>query len=168
MPAKYISHNFDPTLIISQIFLIFSLNYTLSIFFTILFNTLLGLRLHIDQILSADSVDFESNYGYAFLCSNFFTNLFMIAGYILVVDKANKILDYVLTNFFIHLILTTLNSHFPKSFLWWVLNGAFITCLTLISEYIALRLDQREIKLDLKLGGDKDLKELEKLKEAKN
>jgi hypothetical protein len=167
MPAKYISHNFDPTLIISQIFLIFSLHYTLLIFFTILFNTFLGLRLHIDQILSADSVDFESNYGYAFICSNFFTHLFMIAGYIVVVDKANKILDYVLTNFFIHLILTTLNSQFPKSFLWWILNGAFITCLTLISEYIALKLDQREIKLDLKLGGEKELQELRSSKELK-
>jgi hypothetical protein len=162
MPAKYISNNFDPILIISQILLIFSVHYILLIFFTLLFNTFLGLRLHIDQLFSVESVDFESNYGYSFLCSNFFTHLFMIVGYIVVVDKANKILDYVLTNFFIHLILTTLNSNFPKSFIWWILNGAFISCLTLISEYIALKLDQREIKLDLKFGSDKELKELKK------
>jgi hypothetical protein len=81
----------------------------------------------------------------------------MIAVYILVVDKANKILDYVLTNFFLHLILTTLNSHFPSYLIWWIINGIFLSVVTLISEYIALRLDQREIKLDLKfLEGDKN------------
>jgi len=94
MPAKYISPNFDPTLIISQISLIFSLQYILVIFFTILFNPFFGLKLHIDQILSSDSLDLQSNYGYAYLCSSFFTNLFMIGAYILVIDKANKILDY--------------------------------------------------------------------------
>ena len=150
MPAKYISPNFDPTLIISQISLIFSLQYILVIFFTILFNPFFGLKLHIDQILSSDSLDLQSNYGYAYLCSSFFTNLFMISAYILVIDKANKILDYVLTNLLLHLILITLNSHFPTSILWWIVNGVYITLVTLISEYIALRMDQREIKLDLK------------------
>jgi hypothetical protein len=152
MPAKYLTSNFDPTLIISQIFLIFSLYYLLLIFFTILFDTFFGLIIHIDQILSSESIDFQNKYGYCYLCSNFFTNLFMIGVYISVVDKANKILDYVLTNFFIHLILTTLNSHFPTYLLWWGINCLILTCVTLISEYIALKLDQREIKLDFKFS----------------
>ncbi len=150
MPAKYISSNFDPTLIISQIFLIFSLHNTILIFFSILFNSFLGNRLHIDQILSSESLDFQTNYGYCYLLSNFFTNLFMIVAYVKVVDKANKILDYVLTNFFIILILTTLNSHFPMNILWWIVNGVFLTAVTLVSEFISLKLEQKEIKLDIK------------------
>lgn len=153
MPAKYLTPNFDPILIVSQIFLIFSAYYFLLICFTVLFDSILGLNLHIDQILSEESVDFQNNYGYAFLCANFFTHLFMIVAYVLVVDKANKILDYVLTNFLLHLILTTLNSHFPTDFFWWCFNGIFLTVVTLVAEFIALKLDQREIKLDLKLGG---------------
>lgn len=157
MPAKYLSMNFNPTLILSQIALIFSLHYLILILFTILFDKIFGINLHINQIFSSESVDFQNNYGYSFLCSNFFASLFMILVYILVIDKANKILDYVLTNFFVHLILTTLYSHFPTHFLWWILNGIFLTVITLTSEYIALKIDQREIKLDLRISDKKDI-----------
>jgi hypothetical protein len=151
MPAKYLTQSFDPILIISQIILLFSINNILLIFFTILFNQFFGLKLHIDQILSSDNYDLSSNYGYASLFANFFTNFFMMIAYIKVVGKANKILDYVLTNFFLHLIINTLSSHFPFSPMWWMINGILVTIVTLISEYISLRLDQREIKLDFKI-----------------
>ncbi len=150
MPPKYITSNFDPILITSQICLIFSIHYILLIFFTILFNSFLGLKLHIDQIFASDSLDFQNNYGYAYICSNFFTYLFMIGTYIKIVDKANKILDYVLTNFLFHLILTTLTSHFPVNIFWWIINGIFLTTVTLIAEYISLKLDQKEIKLNIR------------------
>jgi hypothetical protein len=159
MPAKYLtkSHNFDPTLIISQMFLISSIYYLLQILFTFVFNTLFGLKLHIDQILSSDALDFSTSYGVAYICTSFFTYLFMTVALIITVDKANKILDYVLTNFFFHLILTTLNSHFPSSFMWWSIHTCFLIVVTLISEYISLKLDQRGIKLSFNLEGDKKI-----------
>jgi len=159
MPAKYLSknHNFDPVLIISQIFLILSLYYIIQIFFTFLFNTIFGLKLHIDQILAAEVLDFSTPYGFAYLCTSFFTYLFMCVLYIVIVDKANKILDYVLTNFLFHLIMTTLNSHFPFNFLWWMTHSIFLILTTLISEFISLKLDQRGIKLNFNLEGDKNI-----------
>lgn len=150
MPGKYFSQNFDPILISTQIVLLFSLHNILLIFFTILFNKFLGLHLHIDQILSSENIDFKGSYGYSCLLSHFFTYFFMMAAYIKIVDKAYKIVDYILTNFFLHLICTTLNSNFPFNFLWWAVNGLFVTIVTFVSEYISLRLDQREIKLDFK------------------
>jgi hypothetical protein len=101
-------------------------------------------------------MDLQSNYGYTTLLAIFFTNLMMIAAYVVIIDKAKKILDYVLTNFFIHLIITTLNSHFPFNPIWWIVNGVFLTIVTLISEFIALKLDQRDIKLDLNFGDAKN------------
>ena len=153
MPAKYLTknHNFDPILIISQIFLIFSMYHTTQIFFTFLFNTLFGLKLHIDQILSSEALDFSTSYGIAYLCSSFFTYLFMCVILIVIVDKANKILDYTLTNFLFHLILTTLNSHFPRSFMWGSMHICFLIIVTLISEFVSLKLDQRGIKLNFNL-----------------
>jgi hypothetical protein len=157
MPAKYLTknHNFDPVLIISQIFLIFSIYYIIQIFFTFLFNTLFGLHLHIDQILSSEVLDFSTSYGFAYLCTMFFTYLFMCGVYIIIVDKANKILDYVLTNYLFHLILTTLNSHFPISFMWWTTHTTLLVVITLISEFISLKLDQRGIKLNFNIEGNK-------------
>ncbi len=157
MPAKYLTknNNFDPVLIISQICLIFSIYYTLQIFFTILFNSLFGIRLHIHQILSSEVLDFSTSYGIAYICTSFFTYLFICVVLIVIVDKANKILDYILTNFLFYLIMTTLNSHFPTSFMWWLIHSCFLLVVTLISEFISLKLDQRGIKLNFNIEGDK-------------
>ena len=76
----------------------------------------------------------------------------MIAVFILIVDKAKNILDFVLTNFFIHLILCTINSGFPSNFVWWVIQGIILTLVTLISEFISLKIEQKEIKLDFSVS----------------
>lgn len=148
MPSKFQKNpNFDPILIITQIILIFSVHTAILICFTLTFNSFFVLKIHLDQILSPESFDFQTSYGFSSLCALFFTNVIMIALYICIVDKANKILDYVLTNFFIYLILTTLNSHFPFYFIWWLIHGLFVTVTTLISEYISLRISQKNWQL---------------------
>ena len=76
----------------------------------------------------------------------------MIAVFILIVDKAKNILDFVLTYFFIHLILCTINSGFPSNFIWWAIQGIILTLVTLISEFISLKIEQKEIKLDFSIS----------------
>ena len=61
-------------------------------------------------------------------------------------------MDFVLTNFFIHLILCTINSGFPSTFIWWVAQVIVLTLVTLISEFIALKIEQQEIKLDFSVS----------------
>jgi len=140
--------NFDPVLITSQISLTIGIFYMLFIFFTITFDSVFGLKLHIDQILNFEAFYFDSRYGLVTLFSYFFTNLIMIAVYIFSIEKANKILDYVMTNFFCYLILTTLNSRFTTSILWWLINLVFLSVVTLVSEYLCLRIEQKEIHLE--------------------
>ena len=76
----------------------------------------------------------------------------MIAVFVLIVDKAKNILDFVLTNFFVHLILCTINSGFPSTLIWWVIQGIVITLVTLVSEFISLKIEQQEIKLDFSVS----------------
>jgi hypothetical protein len=154
MPAKLFSKNtnFNPILITSQIFLVISIYYILLIFFTIVYNTLFNLKLHIDQILSGDAFDFQNSYGYCTFLANLSTHVILTFVFIMVIEKANKILDYALTTFFIQLILTTLNSQFPLNFFWWIFNVALFALTTLVSEYISIRLDQKNIALDLKVS----------------
>jgi hypothetical protein len=67
---------------------------------------------------------------------------------IFVIEKANKILDYVLTNFLLHFILTTLNSKkIPFNFSWWFVNITVLTIVTVITEYICLTLERKDISL---------------------
>ena len=143
---------FKPKIIISSILMISSAYYIIKIFFTILFNSFFGVRLNIHQIISDKALDFSSFYGSCYLCSLFFTNVFMIIVFVLIVDKAKNILDFVLTNFFIHLIICTIYSGFPYSFIWWVINGIMVTLVTLISEFISLKIEQQEIKLDFSVS----------------
>lgn len=150
MPVKSFNkpNNFNPTLIISQIFLIMSIHYLTIIFFICVFDSFFGLRSHIDQIFSPEVYKFvENNYGYATLLAHFFSSLFMIFFYVVIIEKANKILDYVLTNFFIHILITTILNHFPLNYFWWVINSSMNASVIIISEYISLKIDQKEIKL---------------------
>ena len=145
-------NDFKPKIIISSILMICSAFYIINILFTIFFNSFFGIRLHLSQIISDKALDFSSSYGPAYLCSLFFTYVFMIAIFIFFVDKAKNILDFVLTNFFIHLILCTVNSGFPSKFLWWVIQSIILTLVTLVSEFISLKIEQKEIKLDFSVS----------------
>ena len=145
-------NDFKPKIIISSILMISSAYYIINILFTIFFNSFFGIRLHINQIISDKALDFSSVYGSSYLLSLFFTYVFMIVVFILIVDKARNILDFVLTNFFIHLIICTINSGFPSSFIWWVIQGIVLTLVTLISEFISLKIEQQEIKLDFSVS----------------
>ena len=144
--------DFKPKLIISSILMISSAFYIINIFFTIFFNSFFGIRLNMSQILSDKALDFSSVYSSCYVLSLFFTYIFMIAVFVLLVDKAKNILDFVLTNFFIHLILCTINSGFPSKFIWWIIQIIVLTLVTLISEFIALKIEQQEIKLDFSVS----------------
>ena len=155
MPKKKNSqslNDFKPKIIISSILMISSAYYIINILFTIFFNSFFGIRLHIHQIISDKALDFSSTYGSCYILSLFFTYVFMVAVFIILVDKAKNILDFVLTNFFIHLILCTINSGFPSNFVWWIIQGVFLTLTTLISEFISLKIEQQEIKLDFSVS----------------
>ena len=144
--------DFNPKIIISTILIICSAYYIINILFTIFFDSFFDLQLHINQIISEEVLDFSSSYGICYICSLFFTNVIMVFVLIFFVDKAKNILDFVLTNFFVHLILCTINSGFPSSFLWWLIQGVFITLVTIISEFILLKIEQKEIKLDFSVS----------------
>ena len=145
-------NDFKPKIIISSILMISSAYYIINILFIIFFNSFFGIRLNIHQIISDKALDFSSVYGSCYLLSLFFTYVFMIAVFIFFVDKAKNILDFVLTNFFIHLILCTINSGFPSTFIWWVAQVIVLTLVTLISEFISLKIEQQEIKLDFSVA----------------
>ena len=151
MPKKYYSknnQNFDPLLILSQIFLVLSVFYFLLILFTLIFNNLFSLQLHLHQIIGSDQFDLTSNYGINTLCAYFFTYLIMIAVYILIIDKAKNILDYVLTNFFLNIIITTFYYRFPANLSYWFFNILFVALNTLISEYICVKKESQDIPVN--------------------
>ena len=142
------NQNYDPILISSQILMIFGVFYTFFIIFIYVFDIVMGLKIHLDQILSVDSIDFKTKYGAASILALIFSNVIIVILMIFVIEKANKVLDYVLTNFLLHFILTTINSKkIPLNFSWWFVNILILTIVTLVTEFICLTLERKEITL---------------------
>ncbi len=142
------NQNYDPILITSQILLIFGVFYSFFIIFILVFDTVLGLKIHLDQVLGVDSIEFTTKYGIASILALVFSNIIIVILMIFVVEKANKILDYVLTNFLFHFILTTINSKkIPLNFSWWIVNILIVSIVTILTEYICLTLERKEISL---------------------
>ena len=121
---------------------------TLSISIVIINNVLYGgLRTHLGQLFSPSSFDLSLDYSMANLLANFLNIPFVICALAYTVEKANKCLDFTVTIFFLHWVLTCLNYKFPTSLSWWLYHALIITITVLASEYVCLKLETAEIKL---------------------
>lgn len=150
MPIKYYSKNknFYPLFIISNIGIILSLQFMVRYFIVLVVNVLFGLKFHKEQVLGSNQYDFESFYTYAALLIAILEGFFMIAAFVFTIEKANKILDYVLTNFFLEFIMIIIFTSFPTSFSFWIFSTIRISGITLLAEYIALKIEQKEITIN--------------------
>lgn len=150
MPKKYFSRNqnFNPLLIISNIGIIFSISSIVQFLMIYIFNRMFGIStIHRDQLIGSEQWDLTSDYGYVAILATFFNSVIMIEVYVLIIDKANQILDYVLTNFFLYLVVSSLICKFPVNLSFWIINGLTISFVTLIAEYISLKLERKEIRI---------------------
>ncbi len=121
---------------------------TLSISIVIINNILYGgLRSHLGQLFSPSSFDLSLDYSMATLLSNFLNIPFVICALAYTVEKANKCLDFTVTIFFLHWVLTCFLYKFPSSLSWWLYHALIITITVLASEYLCLKLETAEIKL---------------------
>ena len=155
MAKKYYSKNlsFHPLLILSNIGCLLSINYISNIIFTLLFNLLFGVVFHKSQIIGYEHWDFISNYSYVTLVVVIIESLVMILSYITFVEKANKIVDYALTNYLLSIMIIWVCEEFPLSFTFWLISSIKIVVTILIAEYVSLKIESRDIKINF-LGGN--------------
>lgn len=65
------------------------------------------------------------------------------------VQRAKQCLDFACTVHFFHLICTTIyNRAFPTQFTWWILQIISTTICTVLGEYLCMRIESQEIKLE--------------------
>mmetsp|Transcript_6934 Transcript_6934/g.7193 ORF Transcript_6934/g.7193 Transcript_6934/m.7193 type:complete len:159 (+) Transcript_6934:3-479(+) len=150
MAIKYYSknNNFHPLFIVSNIGLLLSFMFIVRYITTLLIDSVSGLRFHKEQILGSSQFSFDSSYTYAAIISSSFESVIMIAAFVLVIEKANKILDYVATNFCFELFLIWFYCGFPFALSFWVFTAIRISSITIIAEFIALKIEQQEISIN--------------------
>lgn len=150
MPKKYYSKNtvFYPLLIVSNIGLILSVTFVCQLIFTLISNTAFNLKFHKSQIFGSDQWDFSSNYSYTALLSSVFESIGLIIAYVALIEKANKIIDYALTNFLLQILIIWVMDGFPSLISFWIYNGVKVSLIILISEFASLKIESQDIKLN--------------------
>lgn len=160
---------FNPKLIVLQIITMQFLFYSCFSFLVLLFNFTFSLRLSMGQFFHQNMFSTETLYGFIALTSYGLMIPMIILFQIIVVEKANKVLDFTFTVFFIHFVISIFyNSTLFLNLGWFMINGITLVISVIMGEYICLKFEQREISLFeniLGLSKGKDAKELKK-KEA--
>lgn len=141
--------SFYPKLIISNIGIILSVNYITLLIITLLVNPLFSVRIHRHQLLGYSQFDFLSNYTYSSLFIELIHSIVLLSLFIGFVEKANKILDYALTNFVIQVLICWIFEGFPYLFNYWIINFVKLFIVVIVAEYVKLKIESQEIKLHL-------------------
>ena len=106
-----------------------------------------GLRSHLGQLFSPTSFDLALDYSMCTLIAHFLNIPLTVCALAYTVEKANKVLDFTVTIFFFHFLMTCLSYKFPSSLSWWLYHALIITITVLTGEYVCLKLETAEIKL---------------------
>jgi protein SYS1 len=64
-----------------------------------------------------------------------------------IVEKSKKCLDFAVTLFFLHLVISTFYGGFPARLDWWVVHIAATILMVLLGEYLCSRRELDEIPL---------------------
>ena len=147
MPIKYIAQNksFFPVLIISNMSIILSINFLVKFILINIINKIMGLVFHEEQIMGFNQYDFMSSYTTCAIFSLILESVIMIGVFVVIVEKANKLLDYSISNEFFQILLIILFTGFPNNAYFWIVNTIKVILITVISEFIALKIEQKEI-----------------------
>lgn len=134
--------NFNPKLILIQMASMQLLFYSSLSLFLILFDIAFGLPFHLGQFF--DSTTFNTNHTYGTLSIlAFILNIpIMIAGMVYIIVKANKVLDFIITVYFIHMLLCLLYNRFKFFSLgWFMVIGICVFVTVILGEYICIKIE---------------------------
>lgn len=130
-------------------------SYYLSLGLCILIvDSVLGYRPHMGQVFSPSSFDLSQNYCFLTITAHSINILFVIVAEALIIEKANKCLDYTLTIFILHVVFVWVHTRkFPWSLEWWLINAGLICVTTILAEWTCMKIEQQEIKLTFDSDG---------------
>jgi len=100
-----------------------------------------------DRIFTAKFLDIWSAMGWidnaAVLTSSFIGSLLLA----LIVEKSKKCLDFSVTLFLIHIILSSMYGGFPSTWDWWIIHILGMIMMVVLGEYFCSKRELSDIPL---------------------
>ncbi|CRG93790.1 protein SYS1, putative [Plasmodium gallinaceum] len=125
-----------------------SLYYTISSITIFIFFTIINFSRNLSYIFNTKSYFNGDHALFYIFFINILNSIIMSYPIKLIVKRAKKCLDYVLSYNIIHFILSVLVSGFPISWLWYISFFFNIILCVLISEYICYKEEMKEININ--------------------
>jgi hypothetical protein len=158
MTSKFRSTVWDPILLVFQIismqlqfyFTLSIIIYLINIFFNLI-QPKNDLYLYsLDKIFNFKSINFIEKSGrlvsFAFLANSFLSALFEYY----IINRTKQCLDFTVTVYFYHILFCWFyNSQFPNTFSFWFTIVLSTSTMTLLSEYLCMKAELKEIPLGL-------------------
>mmetsp|Transcript_8317 Transcript_8317/g.25007 ORF Transcript_8317/g.25007 Transcript_8317/m.25007 type:complete len:166 (-) Transcript_8317:109-606(-) len=147
--AFYGRQVFNPWLTVFQIALLQTVFYFGYVFVLLVLDRTASIEVDIlDQMFRYDHVHMDAASGFVSSIALFINSVvFVTFAAVYIVGRAKKCLDFVSTLFIIHFMISCFYGGFPRRFLWWILNVISLTAATLLSEFLCMRRELRDIPL---------------------
>lgn len=144
----YGSQVWDPILIVAQIVTIQCLFYiSYGLLLWILVGPYASGHLTLEHFFGAGWLGIHSFVAWMAILANICNALPASLSIVLVVERAKKCLDFSATLYILHLVGASICSGFPKSAAWWVSNGVAFALTAVLSEWLCLRRELRDIPI---------------------
>ena len=149
----YGSSNFEPRFILAQILSLTACYYSGQSALVLMFNTVFGFEKDLGQIFSYTAYDLSDSYSCLTVLSHIINIPLFIIAIVYIIERANKCLDFASTVYFLNLCVVCLYGGFPWCFIWWILHISSLVGVVLISEFICMKIEQKEITINMQTFG---------------
>ncbi|KAK0425134.1 hypothetical protein QR680_009051 [Steinernema hermaphroditum] len=141
MPATFRSFVWDPCLIISQIFCMITVFYSVQCFLMTLYSFVAAFQPSLHFVFAAQVFR-------PMMVIQLVTSVVTAFALSVVVQRAKQCLDFVCTIHFWHLVAVICYAWaFPTQISWWIVQLICIVVSTVLGEYLCMRIETREIPL---------------------
>eukprot|EP00389_Voromonas_pontica_P001762 GDKH01002643.1.p1 GENE.GDKH01002643.1~~GDKH01002643.1.p1 ORF type:complete len:161 (-),score=16.60 GDKH01002643.1:172-654(-) len=146
--GQFYNDGFSPKLIVSQIvFLQSAFYFSLVTIATFLVHNITG-EASWARVFSHSSYVLSSIYGQILLASVLLNAILMAFVTARAVERSKKCADFVSTTYFLHALISWCTYGFPASSGWWISNISGFVCGTLLAEFICMRTELQDIRID--------------------
>ena len=110
--------------------------------------TLTGTDTSLDLIFNDIEIRTDTGFGWSLIIVWIVNAFLSIPLFMMIVQRARQILDYVLTFHFFHLVFVWhLSNHFPTSISWWILQITNIVIMTFGGEWACMHREMKPIMI---------------------